>query len=297
MSWDGTVGVVGLGRMGAAMARRVEHAGIPLVVANRSRAKADAFAEEHAAAAIDPSEVFARAEVVVTSVSDGTALEDLVGGSDGLLSDDVPSGRTLIDASTISVESSRRVAELLGERGVAYLRAPVSGNPAVVDAGNLSIMVSGPAATLEAVRPVIEAIGPTVFHIGDAEQARVMKLALNLIVAGTTELIAEAIVLAEANDLSRSAALEVMSGSVVGSPFIKYKAPALIAGDYTATATAALIAKDLDLVCELADGSGAKLPTAELVRDLLHETCDRGHADLDFMALHLRLEEDSGVRS
>jgi 3-hydroxyisobutyrate dehydrogenase-like beta-hydroxyacid dehydrogenase len=290
-----TVAVVGLGRMGSAMARRVVAAGLPLVVANRSPDKARAFAGEHDCAALRPSAALGAAEVCVTSVSDSAALEELVSGEDGLLAGDVPGGRVLIDASTVSVESSRRVADALEARGVGYLRAPVSGNPAVVDAGNLALMVSGDSEAFARARQVIEAIGPTVFYIGDAEQARVMKLALNLMVAGTAELIAEAVVLAEANDLPREQALEVMCGSVLASPFLKYKAPALIARDYTATATTDLLAKDLDLVADLADGSGVTLPAAELVRRLLHETADSGHREQDFMALALRLEADARV--
>jgi 3-hydroxyisobutyrate dehydrogenase-like beta-hydroxyacid dehydrogenase len=192
--------------------------------------------------------------------------------------------------STVSVDSSRRVAERLAEAGVGYLRAPVSGNPSVVEAGRLAIMVSGDPALLDRVRPVIEAIGPTVFSVGDAEQARAMKLALNLVIAGTTELIVEALALAEAGAVPRERALEVMAGSVIGSPFLQYKAAALRERDYTATATTELIAKDVTLATQLAGDCELPLPLTDAVGELLAETVALGHGEKDFLALELRLE-------
>jgi 3-hydroxyisobutyrate dehydrogenase len=164
----------------------------------------------------------------------------------------------------------------------------------VVEAGRLAVMVSGEQVLLDRARPVIEAIGPTIFYVGDAEQARAMKLALNLVIAGTTELIVEALALAEAGAIPRERALEVRSGSVIGSPFLQYKAAALRDRDYTATATTELVAKDLMLAGGLADASGLALPMTSLIAVLLEETVALGHGTKDFLALELRLDHAAG---
>lgn len=286
--------VAGLGRMGRAFARRLTLGDRPLVVANRTAARAEAFAAEHDARAVPLAEVFQHAPICVTSVVDSDALEEIAGS---LLDRPVPPGRVLIDMSTVAVAASSRVAAAAAERGVGYLRAPVAGNPAVVDSGKLAILASGDAATFDECVDVLEQIGPRVFLLGDGEQARVMKLALNLMLAGTTQLLAEAVVLAEANGLPRRGALDVIANTVIGSPFVQMKAPALAARDYTATATTSLITKDLDLALDLGASSGVPLPTTELVDRLLHETVELGHGEDDFMALVLRLEHDAGVSS
>jgi 3-hydroxyisobutyrate dehydrogenase-like beta-hydroxyacid dehydrogenase len=273
--------------MGRAFALRIVKAELPLVVANRTHRTAAEFAAAHGVEAVELDEVFAAAEICVSSVADDAALEALVSR---LLSGEVPPGRALVDMSTVSVDSSRRVAERLAGAGVGYLRAPVSGNPSVVEAGRLAVMVSGEPALLERARPVIEAIGPTVFSVGDTEQARAMKLALNLVIAGTTELIVEALALAEAGAIPRARALEVMTGSVIGSPFLQYKAAALRDRDYTATASTELIAKDVTLAEGLAGDCELALPLTNLVGELLAETVALGHGDKDFLALELRLE-------
>ena len=289
-----TVAVVGLGRMGQAMARRIVAAGLPLIVANRSPAVAQEFAERHGVRTVPVSEALAGAEICLTSVIDSDALEQLVAGAEGLLSGEVPSRRVVVDASTVSVDSSRRVATLLGERGVDYLRAPVAGNPPMIDAGKLLFMVSGDARVLARARPVLEAVGPTVLDLGDGEQARAMKLALNTVLAGTAELLVEAVALAQANGVSAERAVEVLGQSVAGSTFLAYKGSALAAGDYTPTATTELLAKDLDLARALARDSRLRLPATELVGELLEQTIELGHGQKDFIALALRLAADGG---
>jgi 3-hydroxyisobutyrate dehydrogenase-like beta-hydroxyacid dehydrogenase len=146
-------------------------------------------------------------------------------------------GRTIIDMSTISVALSARLAERAAHTGTVFIRAPVTGNPSVVTAGNLGIIISGPREAYDAVEAMLRDVGPNHFYVGPAEQARVVKLALNLMVAGTTQLMAEALVMADRSDIDRATMLEVMGGSVVGSPFVRYKTDALVADDYSATFT------------------------------------------------------------
>jgi 3-hydroxyisobutyrate dehydrogenase-like beta-hydroxyacid dehydrogenase len=288
------VALLGLGAMGAAIARRLAAAGdVELTVYNRSPAPLREFRERGVATASTPREAAASADVAITMLADGTAVEAVVLGEDGVL--DAPPG-TLIDMSTIDIATSLRVAERAAAAGVAYLRAPVSGNPSVVAAGNLTILVSGDASAYERARSVLELIGPTLFFLGDAEQARVMKLALNLMVAGTTELLAEALVLGEASGLERAQMLDVIGGSAVGSPFVRYKSGPLAAEDFTSTFSARLMHKDLRLVAGSADDAGVPLPVTALVQQLVQACIDAGMGELDFSVLVPRLEREAGRR-
>jgi 3-hydroxyisobutyrate dehydrogenase-like beta-hydroxyacid dehydrogenase len=191
----------------------------------------------------------------------------------------------LVDVSTVSPDVSARIAARAESAGVGYLRAPVSGNPGVVRAGSLTFIVSGARETLDAVEAVLLAIGPTVHHVGEAEQARVVKLAINLMIGLLAQSMSEALVLGEGSGVSRAALLEVMGSSAVGAPFVKYKTDALLRDDYSATFTMSLMEKDIDLALEAAEHAGVGLPLTGELRGHLHAAVDAGYADDDFIAL------------
>jgi 3-hydroxyisobutyrate dehydrogenase-like beta-hydroxyacid dehydrogenase len=192
--------------------------------------------------------------------------------------------------STISAATSAEVADAAGRHGVRYLRAPVSGNPSVVVAGNLGIIVSGPPEEFERLTPVLSDIGPNLFHVGVGERARIVKLALNLMIGGTTQLLAEALVLAEHHGLERQKMLEVIAGSVIGSPYVSYKRGTLLSGDYTSTFTAALLHKDLELALDAGRTVSVPLPVTTLVQQLVEDCIAKGMGDLDLAVLVPRLE-------
>jgi 3-hydroxyisobutyrate dehydrogenase-like beta-hydroxyacid dehydrogenase len=288
------IGVVGLGLMGEPIARRLLDAGHELTVFNRTRSKADRLAASGVLVAASPAEVWLSADACITVMADDDAFRAVTLGERGLLSADARD-RVLVDMSTVSVDISREVAERAEGTGIAYLRAPVTGNPSVVEAGNLGIMVSGSEPVLRELEPVLRDIGPNLFYLGPGEEARVMKLALNLIVAGTTELLAEALVLGEASGLERAAMLEVMGASAVGSPYVKYKTAALVADDYSTTFTVALMSKDLALALETADRAGVPLPAAALVQQLYQACISSGLGELDLTALVPRLRREAGL--
>lgn len=290
------VAVVGLGQMGAEVARRIEGSEHDLVVYNRSPQKAEEFVARGATLARTPAEAMAAADVCVSMLADGPSVVEISSGPDGLFECPDPAGKVLIEMSTIDVESSARVAAAATERGVAYLRAPVSGNPSVVAAGKLAIMVSGAAADFDAAKDLLAAIGPTLYYLGEGEAARVMKLALNLILAGTTELLAEALVMGQANGLKRDEMLEVIGGSALGSPFVHYKTPGLVAEDYGSTFSANLLAKDLDLVLDCAGRASVPVPTAALVSEQIRECIAEGMGELDLSVLVPHLEQRAGLR-
>jgi 3-hydroxyisobutyrate dehydrogenase-like beta-hydroxyacid dehydrogenase len=287
------VGLIGLGNMGSAFAERLLDAGYQLVVHNRSRQKAEPLAARGAAIAESAVELAAAVDIVLTSLSDDEAFESVAASVLGA----ARPGALLVDTSTVSPGASARIAKLAERASVLYVRAPVSGNPSVVRAGNLAFIVSGPSAACARAEPVLLAIGPTVRLVGDAEQARIVKLAINLVIAGLAQLMSEALVLGEASGVSRSALLETMGSSAAGAPFVKYKTEALLHDDYSATFTTSLMEKDLDLVLEAADAARVRLPLAGEIKTLVRSAIEAGYGDDDFMALflHLRSEAEQEV--
>ena len=287
---DAAVALIGLGNMGEPIGERLLDAGYPLSVWNRTAEKAVPLVERGANRLESPADALQEADVCLTVLADDSALESVVLGGDGLLAG-ARSGSTLVDMSTVSVAASARVAEGASEAGIGYLRAPVSGNPTVVRSGNLSIMVSGPEDLAQRLDPLLRAIGPTVLYIGEEEQARVVKLVLQILIAGTVELLGEALVLGEAADLDRAKLLEAIGASAVGSRLVEYKTEPLLRDDYSATFTTSLMLKDVDLVLDLAADKEVELPFAIELRTLLESAVERGYGDQDFIALFRRLQE------
>lgn len=280
------VSLAGLGNMGIPIAERILAAGYPLLVYNRTPGRDAALIDLGARRAESPAALLAEADIGVSLLANDAAVEEVLAGPGGVLSAARP-GSVLVEMSTISPAASARIAEKADAAGVHYLRAPVSGNPGVVRAGNLTVIVSGPDAGYALAEGLIRAIGPNVFRVGAAEEARVVKLALQVMIAGTSQLMAEALVLAESAGVPPATLLEVMGNSAVGSPFVKYKTGPLLAGDYAATFTVAMMDKDIDLVLEL--GEGVELPLTGHLKSLLDSTVEAGFGDLDMMAVYLAL--------
>jgi 3-hydroxyisobutyrate dehydrogenase-like beta-hydroxyacid dehydrogenase len=287
------VAVVGLGKMGLAIAERILAGRFPLAVFNRTAGRAEPLVRQGAASLASPHEALQAADVCVTMLSDDAALEAVLLDEHGVLAG-ARSGTVLIDMSTVSLAVSERVAERASHAGVAYLRAPVSGNPSVVRGGTLTIIVSGPEEVAAELGGLLRAIGPKVFYVGEGEGARVVKLAVQILIAGTAELLSEALVLGEAAGVERATLLEVIGSSAVGSPFVGYKTEPLLRDDYSATFTTAMMLKDVDLVLDLATARKVVLPLAQHVRTLLETAAEGGYADVDFMALFARLQQTVG---
>ncbi len=303
------VGVLGLGHMGAPIAERLEHAGHELSVWNRSAAATEPFAQRGIRVLDSPAEVWQHAELAVTMLADDDALKAVTCGEHGLLSDRAQGtageagsadqtttgrGATLIDMSTVSVRCSAEIAQMTERRGVTYLRAPVSGNPSVVVAGNLTIIVSGPQSGLDANSTILRDVGPHLFYVGADEQARIVKLALNLMLGGTTQLLAEALVLGEHAGMEAEKMLEVINASVIGSPYVKYKTDALVAGDYSSTFTASLLYKDLALALQAAHDVGVPLMLTAATQQLVEGCIAGGMGNMDLSVLIERLRQEAG---
>jgi 3-hydroxyisobutyrate dehydrogenase-like beta-hydroxyacid dehydrogenase len=285
------VGLIGLGNMGTAFAERLLEAGHPLVVSNRTPGRAEGLAALGAEVARSPVELAERVQIILTSLADDEAFESVA--TDAIAG--AQPGAVLVDLSTVSPAASARIATRAEEASVGYVRAPVSGNPTVVRAGNLSIIASGADEDIDRVEPVLRAIGPTVHRVGDGEQARIVKLAINLMIAGLAQLISEALVLGEAADVPRAALLEVMGSSAVGAPFVKYKTEPLLRDDYGATFTTALMEKDIDLALDAADEAGVELPLTSEMKTHLRAAIEAGYGEDDFIVLFRHLRNASGL--
>jgi 3-hydroxyisobutyrate dehydrogenase len=282
------LGWVGTGRMGYALAARLLEAGCDVAVYNRTRAKAEPLAELGATIVDTPAELADR-DVVFTMVAGSEDFKAVVLGEDGLLSAPDTAPTVIVDSSTVSPDASAEVRSATDARGVALLAAPVSGNPSVVDAGKLTVVVSGPTEAWEAVRPYLELFGAGATYVGAGDVARLVKICHNLMLGVVAQSLAEITVLAEKGGVSRAAFLEFLNKSVMGSMFTRYKTPAIVNLDFTPTFTPALLYKDFQLGFEAAEEHGVPMPVAAAAQQVVQTLMGFGYDDIDFMAL-LELE-------
>jgi 3-hydroxyisobutyrate dehydrogenase-like beta-hydroxyacid dehydrogenase len=194
-------------------------------------------------------------------------------------------GVVLVETSTVSPDVSSQIGKLLAARGIAYLRAPVSGNPIAAEAGKLTAMVSGPKEAFEVIRPLITSYSHAQFWLGEGDQARYAKLAVNLMLAVSAGMLGEALALARRGDVATADILDVIAGSALGSPMVVGKVGFLKAGDYTPTFSGHQMAKDLDLILGAANATGVAAPLAALMRTQFAAIRAAGEIDQDFIAV------------
>jgi 3-hydroxyisobutyrate dehydrogenase-like beta-hydroxyacid dehydrogenase len=269
--------------MGYALCVRLLEAGHDLWVYNRTRAKAEPLEELGAKVVDSPAELGER-DIVFTMVAGPKDVMEVTVGSEGVLSgDDRPS--VLVDSTTIDPVTSDALRVAAGELGTSIVAAPVSGNAKVVKSGKLTTVASGPREAYDTVAPYLEVFGRKVTYVGEADQARLVKLCHNLHLGVVTQSLAEVTMLAEASGVSRKDFLEFFNDSVMGSTFTRYKSPALVNLDWNPTFTWHLLRKDLEL--GLATGRELNVPmhTAALVSQIVMEGIGRGMGDIDFGAL------------
>jgi 3-hydroxyisobutyrate dehydrogenase-like beta-hydroxyacid dehydrogenase len=278
------VGFIGLGRMGGPMALNVIKAGYPLTVYNRSKEKTASAAAAGAQVVDSPAAVAEASEIIITMLSDSAALQAVVSGPNGLLEKLQPDA-VLIDMSTVDPEISREIAGAVQAKGAHMLDAPVSGSVGLAEQGTLSIMVGGDEAVHERVRNVLLAMGNRTTHVGPNGAAASLKLAVNIVIGVTMQVLAESIVLAEQAGVTRETAVEVLSNSAIASPFLKYKAPQLLEPLGPAAFTVTLMQKDFTLALEMARRVGVPLPTTATANEVLTMARGLGLGDYDFAAV------------
>lgn len=285
------VALVGTGRMGSAMARCLARAGLPLVVHNRTRDRAEALAAELGArVAATPAEAASGADVVLTMLADDAAVRSVYDGAEGLLAG-AARGTVLADLSTVTPDTLRAFDAAARSAGVGLLDAPVSGSVTTAEAGQLTLMVGGAAEDLERARPALEPLAKAIVHVGPLGSGAAMKLAVNTVIFGLNEALAEGLVLAEAAGIDRSVAYGVIAESAVGAPYVGYKRAAFLEPDATPTAFALDLAeKDLRLIETLAASLGVPMPQARTNLEVVRAASDAFGGSVDFASVagHLR---------
>ena len=275
------VGFAGLGAMGAGIAQRLLDAGFTVVGWNRTKAKAQDLLDEGMGWADTPRELAASADVVFTMLTNTAAVTAIADGPEGILAGLRP-GTVWADISTIAPEASVALAERVAATGARFLDCPVSGSPATLAAGQMSVMVGGEREAFDHVAPVLHAIGPKVTYIGPNGHAILTKVAINLALVASVTAFAEGVALVEKAGVDRAAVVDAVLKSVIASPVIGYRAPLLV-DDTDVFADVELQQKDLVLAQDLARGLGMAVPTCAATSEMLNAARASERADRDFV--------------
>jgi 2-hydroxy-3-oxopropionate reductase len=288
------VGYIGLGLMGKSIARNILKAGFPLVVHNRSQAAVAELVGEGAQRAGSPREVAEQVDVIFTNLPDSPDVETVALGKNGIIEGAKP-GLILVDNSTIKPASARKIAQALGEKGVLCLDAPVSGGDIGAKQGTLAIMVGGPAEALETVRPVLQAMGKTITHVGEAGAGQIAKAANQIMVAAQMVAMGELLIFARKAGADPQKVVEAIKGGAAQCWTLDVKPPRLFEDNRTPGFKAYMQAKDLGIVLETARQYGIPLPATAEHAQLFQAMLQMGMADLDNSAVIGVLEALAGI--
>ena len=280
---------IGLGLIGLPMAARLVSAGRQVKAFDISRARCELAAARGIACAADAAGAISGARLVFTSLPSEAALVDAAGA----MAPSMRADAILIETSTVGPDASAAVAKTLGR--IAYLRAPISGSPALAEAGTLSTFVSGPRAAFDAALPALRAYTRAQTWLGEGEEARYAKLAVNLMVAVTAGMMGEALAFARKGGIAWPAMLDVIADSVVASPLVKYKLDPLRRRDFTPAATNSLVLKDLHVLVEAAERAGVPLPLASHMLGAYRSLVEGGAAEEDFFSAVKIAERAAGL--
>jgi 2-hydroxy-3-oxopropionate reductase len=284
------VGFIGLGIMGMPMARNLMDSGYELTVHNRSPEKAEELGKEGAAVAATPREVAQKSDVVITMLPDSPQVREVVAGEDGVL-EGISEGALLIDMSTISPVVTEELAEALKEKGASMLDAPVSGGDVGAIEGILSIMVGGEEADFQRAKPLFEAMGKTITHVGPTGAGQVTKAANQVVVALTIEAVSEALVLGSAGGVSPEKILDVLSGGLASNKVMEVKREKFLSHTFEPGFRSELHHKDLGIALAAGREYGVVLPVTAIVDQMLLSMRRKGWGGEDHSAL-LRIIEN-----
>jgi 2-hydroxy-3-oxopropionate reductase len=290
-----TIGFIGLGVMGAPMARNLLATGHDLVVHSRSPGPVEALQRDGAQAAGGPSEVARRSDMVITMLPDSPAVQEVVLGEDGVLAG-AREGALLIDMSTIHPTVALEVAQAAAERGAAAIDAPVSGGDVGAKEGTLSIMVGGRAEDVERARPLLEVLGKTIVHVGDAGAGQVVKACNQVVVAVTIAAVSEALVLGSKAGVEPDRILDVLGGGLAANKVMEVRRRNFLEHDFTPGFRIDLHHKDLNIALESGDAYGVPLPVTAVVQQLMRALRASGHGGDDHSGLLQIVEQLAGHR-
>jgi 3-hydroxyisobutyrate dehydrogenase-like beta-hydroxyacid dehydrogenase len=276
--------------MGGAMAANLAKAGHEVTVWNRTPGKQI----EGARTANTPAEAAQGAEVVWLCVSDTDAVDNVLFGENGV-EQSLTEGMIIADSSTISPSATRKFAERVARKGVQYVDSPVTGSKAGAESGTLLFIIGGDEQAIEKLKPLYAAMGKKMFRMGETGKGQSAKLVMNLQIALIYEGFAEALTLGAKLGVDAETLMPLVQASMVRSGVVEYKAPFVLARDFTANFPLRLMSKDIRLALESAKEARVKLPGLETVEEIYEMAIEDGHADLDYAATLLLLEKWAGV--
>ena len=295
MSLSGTkIAWIGAGKMGGPMSRRLVGAGAELSVFDPVPANVDAVVAAGARAAISNQAAVGGAEIVVSMIPNDAVLRAITIGDDGIFSSLAP-GAIYVDMSTVSPEISGEVAAAASDAGIAYLRAPVSGSTTLAEAGKLTIMVSGDKDAADRCADMFAAMGAQQFYLGAYDQARYLKLVINLLVGTTGAVLSEALSLGRKGGLDWEQLLDVIGVSAVASPYIQYNLEPLKARDFSPLFTTEQMVKDSRLICDAGGNADVPMAIGHAMLKIFEDTIEAGYGEENLTAAIKVLERRSGL--
>jgi 3-hydroxyisobutyrate dehydrogenase len=277
------------------MSANLLKAGHPITVYNRTADKCKPCADQGAQVADSPKAAAEGQDVVISMISDDSALEAVTFGPDGAFGG-MKSGSVYIDMSTVSPASSACVAEAADDKGIKYLRAPVSGSTVLAEAGTLTIFASGPKDAYDKVEEMFGVMGQKSFHVGTGEEARYLKLVLNMMVGLQAAMAAEALTFGEAGGMDWEQMIEIVNNSVVASPLIGYKAQMLKDRNWAPAFTASQMAKDFDIMLSTGKITNVPMPMTAIIRQFWSTMKATGKGENDFFSMVALMEELAGIK-
>lgn len=289
------IGWIGLGKMGIPMASNLVKAGYPVTVYNRTKKKTKELEKLGAKVEYSPKATAKGQDVIISMISDDLALEAVSFGQDGAF-EGAKKGAIYIDMSTVSPMSSACVADAAKKKGIKYLRSPVSGSTVLAAAGTLTIFASGPKDAFKQCEDIFSKMGQKSFHVGSAEEARYLKLVINMMVGLSSAMVAEALTFGEAGGMDWEQMIEIVNNSVVASPLVNYKAQILKDRNFAPAFTATQMAKDFDTALGTGKLTNVPMPLTAIVRQFWGTMIATKRADMDFFGLVTLLEEMAGLK-
>jgi 3-hydroxyisobutyrate dehydrogenase-like beta-hydroxyacid dehydrogenase len=283
--------VAGVGKMGLPMAGHFQAAGHAVTVSDPDTPRLKLARSQGLKVAEDAGAAMARADMIFSSLPNDAALRQVA----AQVAQSARRGAIYIDSSTVSQQASAGAAPMLAAAGVAYLRSTVSGNNKMAEAAQLTVMASGPRAAYDAALPLLKLLGPNKFYLGEAEQARLMKLVVNLMIAQTSAMLSEALTLGRKGGLDWADMWQVLAASAVASPIVKAKSVQLAARDFTPTFTVEQMIKDLDLILDAGRAVHAPLAQTALTHQLMHAAMAQGDGQDDYAAIIKTVERSAGL--
>jgi 3-hydroxyisobutyrate dehydrogenase len=286
------IGFIGLGILGTGVAERLVAQGFAVTVWNRTAEKTEPLVRVGAKRAATPQEVAARADVVVTMVLDGPAVESLALGPAGIAAS-LGRGKIHCDMSTIDAATSRRLGEAYRALGLDFVSAPVLGNRFAAAAGKLLIFAGGRPEAIDVCAPIFTALGEKLWRFERPEIAASAKLCCNLMLAGMMEIFAESLLLAEKSGIAPKMFLDILGSSNLGALLYQVKGDLIVRKDYQTTFYARNLLKDLNLALDAEGSIGAKLPGTRAMRDIFAAACEQGFAEKDYVEIFEWLAQQS----